>query len=78
MFLQAKERRDAEAKAMKHELEVWNSEGRKEVAIRDLEYQKQLEVESIEAYKVKSAGFNVVSAHFSVELLFPSYTTFWA
>ena len=56
----AREVRRVEEKAMKHEKEVWQSDGRKEIAIEKAKDLKRLEEETLEADKVKSA--NVAAA----------------
>ena len=50
----AKTNRKALEKAMKHEMEVWKSDGRKEIAIDKAEYLKKLEIAELEESKIKS------------------------
>ena len=59
----AEEVRKAAEKAMKHEQEVWQSEGRKKIAIDKAEDLKRLEAQDIEAYKVKNEAMRVAKEH---------------
>ena len=59
----AEEVRTAAEKAMKHEQEVWQSEGRKKIAIDKAEDLKRLEAQDIEAYKVKNEAMRVAKEH---------------
>ena len=59
----AREAERVAAKAMKHEQEVWQSEGRKKIAIDKAEDLKRLEAQDIEAYKVKNEAMRVAKEH---------------
>jgi lipopolysaccharide export LptBFGC system permease protein LptF len=59
----AQEIRRAADKAMKHEQEVWQSEGRKKIAVDKADDLQRLEAQDIEAYKVKNDAMRVAKAH---------------
>ena len=48
-------------KAMRHEKQVWQSDGRKEIAIKNAEALKEYERATLEESKIKSEQLRVVS-----------------
>ena len=58
----ARRTKTAAEKAMKHEIKVWQSEGRKEAAADKAEYLKKLEAAELYESKLKSEQINVARA----------------
>jgi hypothetical protein len=60
-FFQAQAKRAKEDKEVKHEKELWRSEGRKEIIAAEQAALKQYEKQLIEEARIKSEQFRVVS-----------------
>ena len=69
-FGKAKANREAEEKSTKHELEVWQSEGRKLINADKEAADREYERVQLEESKLKSEQFRVVSSKLAALILF--------